>query len=261
MDFPQRPSLYLDIGNTRAKLARPVNGDGWELVEAVPSRAEAVLEVVREAADRTPSSPPVVAVCCVVPAMRSALEAADAPPGMLRWFDSRHIPPDRTRYAPSHALGPDRFLIAMGAWAASGGGRPVVALGAGTALTFDLVDSEGVHLGGAILPGIETLRRGVSLALPALVSPPFERPGPWPATSTQQALEWGQAGMVGLALESLLTRSFHHFSATEADRNGPPPEVWVTGGDARRLLDAVPALGQARMDPHLLFSGLRRLIG
>ena len=172
----------------------------------------------------------------------------------VTFFTSRDIPPFRTLHEPSTALGADRFLLCAGAWTASGR-RPAIVLGAGTALTFDLVHEDGRHLGGAILPGVETLRRGFRRAMPSLPEPAFERPGPWPATSTPHAIVWGQAGMLGLAVEGLLERSRNRFKELGTDVR---PELWLSGGDADRLAEAVPVLSAARRDPYLLFRGMRQ---
>lgn len=244
------PCLYLDVGNTRTKLARHGDGEGWDLLGAVPTEERAVRDVLEEAAARTGCRE--IRACSVVPDLSPMLEGLRQV--QVRFFTSRDIPPSRTLHEPSSALGADRFLLCAGAWSASGR-RPAIVLGAGTALTFDLVHADGRHLGGAILPGVETLRRGYHRAMPHLPEPPFERPGPWPATSTPDAIVWGQAGMLGLAVEGLLKRSRIQLNELGIDE---PPELWLSGGDADRLADAVPGLAAARRDPYLLFRGLRQ---
>jgi len=61
-----------------------------------------------------------------------------------------------TRYGEPWKLGTDRFVAAIGAYQIARA-RGACVIDAGTALTIDLVDGDGVHLGGAILPGPELM--------------------------------------------------------------------------------------------------------
>jgi len=65
-----------------------------------------------------------------------------------------------TRYKEPWRLGVDRFMAVIAAYhLARARGACVVDLG--TAMTIDLVDPLGVHLGGAIIPGPELMMRSV----------------------------------------------------------------------------------------------------
>ncbi|MFN8111065.1 MAG: type III pantothenate kinase [Thermoleophilia bacterium] len=71
-------------------------------------------------------------------------------------------------------LGADRIVNAVAAFRRYGG--PVIVVDLGTATTFDVVSAEGVYLGGAIAPGIETsldalAQRAARLARVDLVPP------------------------------------------------------------------------------------------
>jgi type III pantothenate kinase len=67
-----------------------------------------------------------------------------------------------TRYTETWRLGVDRFMAAIAGHELAHS-RPVCVVSAGTAITVDLVDAQGVHRGGAILPGpalmVESLLR------------------------------------------------------------------------------------------------------
>ncbi len=67
----------------------------------------------------------------------------------------RHQP---SRYAPDQ-LGVDRWLAALAC--RERGLAPAVIADVGTATTLDLLDAQGVHLGGYILPGPELMRRAL----------------------------------------------------------------------------------------------------
>ncbi len=72
----------------------------------------------------------------------------------------------RCGYEQPESLGVDRWLALLGAW----GRRPSAWLVAdlGTAVTLDVVDNSGQHLGGCIYAGIETQRHALSLQTAAL---------------------------------------------------------------------------------------------
>ncbi len=68
-------------------------------------------------------------------------------------------------YVEPWRLGVDRFVAAVGAHHLAKG-RAVIVVGVGTAMTIDLIDGEGQHLGGAIVPAptlmVETLLRNTN---------------------------------------------------------------------------------------------------
>lgn len=64
-------------------------------------------------------------------------------------------------------LGVDRWMALIAARALSK--RPLIVVDSGTATTIDALDSDGQHLGGVILPGLEMMREGLlgKTAIPA----------------------------------------------------------------------------------------------
>ena len=60
------------------------------------------------------------------------------------------------RYERPEVLGPDRWAALVAARTLHNG--PSLVVNAGTATTVDMLDAEGVFLGGAILPGVELMR-------------------------------------------------------------------------------------------------------
>ena len=122
---------------------------------------------------------------------------------------------------------------------------------AGTAVTVDFVDSEGVFCGGAIMPGL-----GLSLQLLAAGTDQL----PWlgnhfvnilpelPGKNTVQAISAGvNAALVGGA--SHLVQRYRNQSP-----NGPNVKVVVTGGDGSLLLPHI--VKPAEFVEHLVLRGL-----
>lgn len=102
-------------------------------------------------------------------------------------------------YDPPNAVGSDRIANALAARANYG--APVVAVDFGTATTFDVVDSGGRFVGGAILPGLKTAAASLSQAA-ALPTAPIEAPDHAIGASTVAAIQsgvvLGHAGAVDL---------------------------------------------------------------
>jgi type III pantothenate kinase len=107
-------------------------------------------------------------------------------------------------YEPKTAVGPDRIANALGALAKYPG--PIVVVDFGTATTFDVVDRNGVYVGGAILPGIEV----ASSALVGRTSrlPRFELRAPERAIgkTTVQSLQSGMMLGYAGAIDALAAR-------------------------------------------------------
>ncbi len=147
----------------------------------------------------------------------------------------------RFAYATPSRLGVDRFLALLAAHARGGG--PWVIASVGTALTIDLLDSEGVHRGGRIGPSPHTMREALHRAaahLPAQGGNYHEF-----ATDTGDALA---SGCEGAAL-GLIERSL-----AQAERLlGKTPSLLLHGGGADALAEHLP---QAVRMPSPVLEGL-----
>ncbi len=126
-------------------------------------------------------------------------------------------------------LGVDRWLAMVGARKLSGK-RPVVVMDAGTAVTIDYVDVQGVFDGGVIFPGMATMiyslnsctgqiRSTTASAMNECLS--YQNP------RTRQAVENG----VALAVVSAMDRAARHYQ----NLAGPDLKLVLTGGEAQRL--------------------------
>jgi type III pantothenate kinase len=149
-------------------------------------------------------------------------------------------------------VGVDRLAAALAAFAANAirdPGRPVIVVDAGTAVTVDLVSSDGAFEGGAILAGFrmqtEALFQTADL-LPLTHLAPQDEPPPVLGKDTEAAIRsglfWGSVGAVRELVERM------------AEGRAPPPQVFVTGGDLRQLAAALG--GQTRFVPHMVLAGI-----
>ncbi len=127
-------------------------------------------------------------------------------------------------------VGQDRLLNAIGAY--SRAKQACIIIDAGTAITVDFVDGEGVFHGGAIAPGVRMMLRALheqTAALPALeFTPPDPARGPL-GKDTPHAMLIGVTS-AARGLSHLLIDRYAEFY-------GAYPRVIATGGDARALFE------------------------
>lgn len=234
-----------DLGNTRLKLA-PLNADGSVGESLALAHRDAGLAAL---ADRLPSRFDVAYVSSVadetlrvalLELLTSRCRRIAIARSQRRWGDLR------IAYADPARLGVDRFLsmLAVRAYSAvTDAGVPVLVCGVGTALTLDLVDGHGRHLGGRIAPSPTLMRQ----ALHGQVSQLPVQGGDYVefADDTPDALA---SGCLGAAL-GLIGRSL----AQAGSRLGMAPLLYLHGGGGPELLASLP---QARWSPQMVLDGL-----
>lgn len=152
-------------------------------------------------------------------------------------------------YREPARLGADRWVALAGAAACCPG--PFAVVDAGSALTIDLVDRAGLHLGGWIVPGLalmqDALLRGTTGV--RFVDEGDIRCGR-PGRDTREAVLGGlrtmAADFVGRRME-------------EHRRREPDARLLLTGGDAPLLATALGA--EAELLPDLVLDGLEAVLG
>lgn len=238
--------LAVDIGNSLVKAA-VWDGAVWtEMLRMPHDQAPDRLEAL---ARNGLSS----GIASVVPACTDAiLTALRRATGLDPCIVSVRLPlPFEMAYRTPETLGPDRLAAAAAAWHL-GGGRPVVALDAGTAVTVDAVDVRGgrpLYLGGAIAPGPDLMLRALAHGTGALPDVTLTGPTTSIGASTAEAIRTGVAGLFAGGVAHLLGRTRSALSSS--------PLVVATGGWAPFLLEQGLAIDQ--VDPTLVLEGVRRL--
>lgn len=150
----------------------------------------------------------------------------------------------RNGYDHPERLGIDRWLAMLAAFRERGG--PLCVVDLGTAITIDLVDRQGHHLGGTILPGLETMRRAL---LDTTRIPPPEPADHAPLLCTDTADAVNGGGVQAAA--ALVERMLH----AAAPRLGGAPQLILSGSDAPRLAAVLPR--PSRIEADLVLHGLR----
>ncbi|MDA1054963.1 MAG: type III pantothenate kinase [Planctomycetota bacterium] len=127
-------------------------------------------------------------------------------------------------------VGMDRLIAAVAANQRRETNCPAIIVDAGTAITVDLVDADGVFQGGVILPGFRLSARaladGTDLLPNVDATFPAEAPrviGKSTTEAIRSGLFWGGVG----AIRELVSRTVAELQTS--------PQIFVTGGDAERL--------------------------
>ena len=213
--------LDLDIGNTRIK---------WRMVDRIGTAAfEGIVSEVDELLDATVRQYPVerVRVACV----RGGDSLNELIGSLSKGWQlqaeiarvSREFLGLSVGYEKLDRLGVDRWLAMLAAHRNAGGACLVV--DCGTAVTVDLVDADGWHRGGYIVPGLklmpDALTRNTAIRLAG--EPDW---GLEPGNSTEDAIFHGALMMLLSLLEQTVARQLARQSV------GQPFKVYLTGGDA-----------------------------
>lgn len=146
-------------------------------------------------------------------------------------------------YAQPQRFGVDRWLMLLAAWTRIHAAVCVVS--AGTALTFDAIDSHGRHLGGVIAPGLRAMQQAV------LGTTRFDAGGP----------RQDYNDSLGAETEVCVRQGALHAAAGLIERltlrYGDDAACWLSGGDTDALLPHLPPT----WDPHpnLVLEGLLAL--
>lgn len=168
MSAQPQETWLLDLGNSRAKLARLERGAPVDIAALDWLRPDFV-PALRALLDSWPR-PRRILVASVAPASRSGVLRECLPRERsveIEWLRSpRRACGVGNRYAKHERLGIDRFLSMVAVHARAPGAAVVV--GCGTALTLDVVAADGDHPAGLIAPSparmLDALHRDTAIA-------------------------------------------------------------------------------------------------
>lgn len=150
----------------------------------------------------------------------------------------------KIQYPDPSRLGADRWLAMLAGFRIAGGSCLVV--DSGTALTIDMLDADGLHLGGYIMPGLETSRAALTRNTSIRLAPADTAESIEPGNDTGDAVRNGTLFMLCGAVHAALERF---------ERQREDPMVILTGGDAAFLEKELGRDGVATV-PDLVLDGL-----
>lgn len=153
---------------------------------------------------------------------------------------------DNIRWDKVESIGVDRMLTTIGALTYSD--PPIIAITAGTAITFTVVNKDRFCIGGVIFPGISAQFSALHTHTELLPLVPIQLPKKLLGTNTQAAIQSGVIRSIAYALSSFVT-------LIQEQLRTPCP-VYITGRSAELLLETLGNPENFIVAPALLFSGM-----
>jgi type III pantothenate kinase len=240
------PALVADIGNTRIKWGRCLNGMVADSA-SLPSEDHLAWQRQIELWKIEPSVS--WALAGVHPRRRDQLAEWLRQRGDQVWvLDSWQQLPLRVLVERPDCVGIDRLLNGVAASRRLPGGVAAVLVDAGSAVTVDFLDESGAFAGGAIFPGLGLMARALRDYTALLPLVQVEQPEPpVPGTSTPAAIQAGVFWAVAGGIQALLARLAAGATVT--------PQIFVTGGDGPLLAKALHR--DVHLWPNMTLEGIR----
>ncbi|MCS7045999.1 MAG: type III pantothenate kinase [Gemmataceae bacterium] len=237
------PLIVADVGNTRLKWGRCS-------VDAVEAMVSLPLDDQRAWTQHLQLWNPPAGTCWLLagpnPQQRERLaEWLRKQYQQVRVVDSHRQVPLRLNVDCPERVGIDRLFNAVAANAARSKDRAALMIGAGTAITVDLLDRHGVFQGGVILPGLRLMTKALHEYTALL--PMVDDLGVvvLPAKNTEDAV---RSGTISAAVGGVLWAA--------SRMTAPPTDVFLTGGDAEMLATQLDLT--VRVWPEMTLEGMRR---
>lgn len=241
--------LLVDLGNTRLK---------WALCEkrnkidasAAEVYAEADIEALLTARWGAMQRPDRVVVASVATA---ACEKIAAWTQRVWALAPERVNAERRRFGVTNAysepqrLGVDRWLALVAARSKANG--PVCVVDCGTAITIDIMDGEGKHLGGLIVPGLQMMRASLLKGTSCIAAAAAEGSNGDIALLARNTCDAVNAGTLYAAIAVI-----DRITADLAQELNEPLTRFICGGDAPCLLPLLA--GEYRHEPDLVLFGL-----
>lgn len=245
--------LAVDVGNTTTRLGLFSAGElagTWELTTPARLTLDEARLAVHQALEALGAPAPEGAIlACVVPSLVDVWRAALAAscegralvvgPGLKTGL--------RMRYDDPSEVGADRVADVVAARADHG--CPVVVVDLGTTTNFEVVDAQGVFLGGVIAPGMALGARALNQAAARLPMVESHAPASVIGRSTRAAMQSGVVLGEVARIDGLLD--------AVTDELGQAAQVVLTGDSAREM--AALLRHDACVDDTLTLRGLWQL--
>jgi type III pantothenate kinase len=153
-------------------------------------------------------------------------------------------------YADPTRLGVDRWLAVVAAFHRQHGAALVI--DAGSALTVDLINAEGSHLGGYIIPGIALMKASLLKDTGGVRFEPSDY-------SAGVALGCSTADGVNAGVMAAQTGAILTAVAESGRQVGQDFAILMTGGDAELIVKSLPAglVNNIQLVPDLVLDGLQ----
>ena len=272
-------NCYIDAGNSRIKGRIARRPEPFAVTWPEPAEPDAVGALATRLEpllvdDKGRSPRQIVLASVVEPTRREWLETALAeicPNATQRWLSvPRKCCHVRVAYPEPARLGIDRFC-AMIESRARVEERPLAVINAGTAVTLDVLDVDGQHRGGLILPGWRAQLEGLRSAAPGLgeaIEPLLAGKAPVddsadgvPEVTRQLGLATDTSSALDIGRHWLLAAGVNEMLAVWREALASQGELVtvIAGGDAERLASLIAPEFEVRQEGDLVLDGMVRL--
>jgi type III pantothenate kinase len=146
--------------------------------------------------------------------------------------------PDPAQY------GVDRWATLLGARALTH--QPLCIIDAGTAITVDLIDVDGRHQGGLIMPGLQMMRQALLSGAAGIDK----------ANGNIRAFADNTADAVSSGTLHMLKAAIIDVCSSAAKVLGTNMKIIITGGTSELIL-SLPGIPEMQSEPNLVLLGLR----
>jgi type III pantothenate kinase len=119
--------------------------------------------------------------------------------------------PIKNAYKTPNTLGKDRIAAAIGAWNRFQN-QNILIIDAGTCITYDVVNSEGVYLGGIIAPGMYMRLQAMNHFTARLPLPEWDENAPLVGDDTISCMQSGAVNGILSEAEGIITRMEEKYS-------------------------------------------------
>ena len=146
-------------------------------------------------------------------------------------------------YDDPEQYGVDRWAALLGAHEICQ--QPVCVIDAGTAITIDLMDAQGHHLGGRIMPGLAMMRAALSAGTAGI------------ADSNGRIVEFASntADAVSSGTLHMLHAALLEVCESAREQLGNDMQIIITGGTATEIM-SLGNLPEMQYEPNLVLTGL-----
>jgi type III pantothenate kinase len=235
-------NLCIDIGNSRTKLAL-FTGD--TLLERLRWTDWTLEDLLQLATNHQVQN----VILCSVGRRLSAAEAKRLESQCrLIQLEADTPLPIQVAYQTPQTLGKDRIAAVVGALALFPAENCLV-IDAGSCITYEFLQATGVYLGGNIAPGVNMRLRAMHEFTARLPQVDLQAVEQWIGSSTAKAMNNG--ALLGVVLEIV------GYAQKWAAERGNIRSI-LTGGDAPRLLEALPI--KVAHEPDLVLIGLNKIL-
>ena len=235
-------NLIIDIGNTIAKLAV---FDGKTLKEVFLTPNNSLDSLPGICAKYQLKRGILASVITLNSVIKKQLEKLDFD---VLMFNDKTPVPIKNLYKTPETLGADRLAAVIAANEAFPG-RNILVIDAGTALTYELIDSEGNYLGGNISPGMQMRFKALNAFTDKLPFVSEKGPVPNIGNTTDTAIRSGVMKGIELEISGYINL---------LKNNYPDLLVFLTGGDEFSFDTNLKSIIFA--DRFLVLKGLNRIL-